>query len=251
MAAEIITMDSFGATDDDRGLGHSIDGIRSGLPMATTQMPTNQAREDVSLPGFGRFGNFFLRADVWPAVLLTVGGMGWHLWRLRLPQAAMRATWRWEFFFVCLLLAGIRFCHLLVCAFVRACCVDKYRIPPLRRSYWPWAVGMIALGAIAGQFQWPLKLGFLLSRPAMDRLADAALADPDSASSLAGQYAGVYPVTKVEVLGDTVVLHTSRAPPPNSMTFRTVSVSDPLDNHGFVRMPRQPRTCAESTVIGL
>jgi hypothetical protein len=44
----------------------------------------------------------------------------------------------------------------------------------------------------------------------MDRIANAALADPDNAHLLARRWAGVYFITDVEVIGETVVLYTGK-----------------------------------------
>jgi hypothetical protein len=56
-------------------------------------------------------------------------------------------------------------------------------------------------------WQLPMQAAFLLSRSALDRVADKALADPAKAYQLAGRWAGLYRIAGVKVLGSTVVLY--------------------------------------------
>jgi len=53
----------------------------------------------------------------------------------------------------------------------------------------------------------PMQIAFRLSRTAIDRMADSALADPENANQLAGRWAGLYRIGEVEVIGKTVVLY--------------------------------------------
>jgi hypothetical protein len=90
-----------------------------------------------------------------------------------------------------------------------------------RRWFILWLI-MIAAGTdVMIELQLPMLLSFLVSRPALDRIANKALADPTNADALADQRAGLYRITGVEVIGNTVVLY----------------VGKERGNYGFARVP--------------
>jgi hypothetical protein len=76
-----------------------------------------------------------------------------------------------------------------------------------RMWFWPWLLGIAVGTYLMVYHQVPLYVSFLVSRPNLDRLADEALADPPNAPRLAGRWAGLYRISGVEVLGNTVVLY--------------------------------------------
>jgi hypothetical protein len=76
-----------------------------------------------------------------------------------------------------------------------------------RRRFWPWLLVVAAGTFIMLESQTPMHVSFLLSRSALDHMADEALADPANAQRLAGRWAGLYRINGVEVIGNTVVLY--------------------------------------------
>jgi hypothetical protein len=146
--------------------------------------------------------------------------MIWNLWPLHSPTQAMVATWYYRFYFMCLLIPAVRF----VQVFARVCREAHYAVPPgalkSRRWYWPWMLLIIAGGVTAAEMQGPMYVAFFLSRPVMDRIADAALQDPVNAHELSGQWAGVYRIRSISILDKTVVLY----------------LDGPLRSYGYVRL---------------
>jgi hypothetical protein len=76
-----------------------------------------------------------------------------------------------------------------------------------RRRFWPWFLGIAAATQLMLWSELPMHISFLLSRPALDDIADEALDDPANAHLLAGRWAGLYRVSGAEVIGNTVVLY--------------------------------------------
>lgn len=83
----------------------------------------------------------------------------------------------------------------------------------------------------------------------MDRLADAALADPANARLLAGRRAGVYRIDRVELIGNTVVLYTDnswgehafvRAPGAKSDNIHGLPSEDKDDPRFYKDLPKGP-----------
>jgi hypothetical protein len=76
-----------------------------------------------------------------------------------------------------------------------------------RHWFWP-CLFLVGFGTrFMIQSEIPMKVAFRVSRPALDRMADAALADPKNASLLADRWAGLYQIRAIEVIGNTVVLY--------------------------------------------
>jgi len=90
-----------------------------------------------------------------------------------------------------------------------------------RRRCWPWLLGIAAGTCIMVVSELPLHISFFVSRPWLDRIADEALADPANAHLLAGRVAGLYQISGVEVIGNTVVLY----------------IGKDRGNYGFARVP--------------
>ena len=148
--------------------------------------------------------------------------MAYYLWVLRLPAESIRASWYWEFYFFCLLLFGLRAPQKML----RWLLIGWWPLPQeSRRWFLPWISAIIVLGSMAAENRWPLKLAVYLSRPAFDRLADEAIADPNNASSLSGRWVGLYRIGGVQVVGTNLV---------------ALHLRSERGNYGFLRMPNGP-----------
>jgi hypothetical protein len=190
---------------------------------ATRHMNENQA--DSSDTSIGWWASWWLRADPWPVLLLAIILMLGCIWEYSSPTWAMVGLAYPENFcfgsFLFSLVAACRGVQILL----RDTFEARLGIPSnpyrSRRWFWPWLL-LIAAGTYGTlNSQVLMNLGFILSRPALDDLADQAVADPGKATRLAGRWAGVYYISKVEVTSKTVILYTgSRA-----------------ENDGFVRAP--------------
>jgi hypothetical protein len=86
----------------------------------------------------------------------------------------------------------------------------RLKTPYRPRLLWPWLLVIATATRIMLHYEVPLRIGFRLSRPALERLAEEALADPANSSDLAGRWAGVYQIAGVEIIGKTVVLYVGR-----------------------------------------
>ena len=156
-----------------------------------------------------RWTRWRLRAPQWPFLLAAVLFGGYFFWRYHSPAVAMDGLCYIEDF--CLaalffgLLAVIRGAQVLV----RYSTELTYRTPHqfLRFRSWclPWLFLIAAVIYFGIGEQWPLRVSFWWSRPGLDRLANKALADPDNAHHLAGQWAGLYRIADVEVSGSNVI----------------------------------------------
>jgi hypothetical protein len=166
-----------------------------------------------------------LRAPWWPYVLAAVLFGCWYFWRYRSPTVAMVGWTAVEDFWLAALffglLAGLRGYQVLVryCAEIE--CGVPHQFFRLRSWCMPWLF-LIAAGIYFGiGEQWPMRVCFWCSRPALDHLANEALADPPNAQLLAGQWAGLYRIEGVRVLGASVVLY----------------LDEDEGNYAFVRAP--------------
>ncbi len=171
---------------------------------------------------------WWLRADPWPMLVLALALMCGYFWVYRSPTVAM-VSLRYYFdfcigsFLFSLLAAGRGFQLIL-----RSSYVTRLRLRSgeyqSRRWFWRWFLGIAAGTFLMLWTQLPMYVSFLLSRPALDRLANEALADPGKAHPLAGRWSGLYEISGVEVIGNTVVLYIGR----DKGTF------------GFARVPGAP-----------
>jgi hypothetical protein len=167
-----------------------------------------------------------LRAPQWPFLLAAVLFGGYFFWEYRSPAIAVNLLSHiGGFFFGALffgLLAVVRGAQVLV----RYSTELTYRTPHqfLRFRSWclPWLFLIAAVIYYGVGEDWPMRISFWWSRSALDRLANKALADPDNAHLLAGQWAGVYRIVSVEVIGSTVILY----------------LDEDKRSEGFVREPR-------------
>jgi hypothetical protein len=156
----------------------------------------------------GRWAGWWLRADPRPLLLLALLLSLAFCWVYRCPTVAMVGpAYHYDFWlgsFLFGLLAAGRCVQLLACNAYEARLGARSRS---RRRFWPWLAVLAAGTYLLLWLQLPMQAGFLVSRPALDGLADEALADPAKAHLLAGRWAGLYRVAGVEVLGKTVVLY--------------------------------------------
>jgi hypothetical protein len=144
-------------------------------------------------------------------LLLALVLMFRYFWVYRSPTVAMVGlAYYYDFClgsFLFGLLAGCRVVQLLVRNSYEARLKGGSGACRSRRWFWPWLL-LVAAGTYFMLWsQLPMHVAFLLSRPALDRMADEALADPANAHLLAGRWAGLYPISGVEVIGNTVVLY--------------------------------------------
>jgi hypothetical protein len=151
------------------------------------------------------------------------------LWHYRTPRLAMTAlalcmeVCSIGPFFV-LLLNAPRFAQLGLRRYIESRLWLPQRVIQKQHPFWPYLVAIIVFGIVAIQMQIPLKVASYLSESAFDELADAALADPENADQLANRWAGLYPISGVEVIGKTVVLY----------------VGLDRGSYGFARVPDAP-----------
>ena len=174
--------------------------------MSAVETSTGQTRQALHQPG--KLALFFLRGNPWPAVLWSTFLLFCAFWRLRLPQSAMGAPALPEFLATApILMIGGRVTQL----FLRSVFQGIYGLSSIelrsRRWFWPYFTGLVMFGYFAVSGRWPLGLGFAMSRSAMDRVADQALADPARASRFVGQRVGPYEIKGVQVVGETVLLY--------------------------------------------
>lgn len=174
----------------------------------------------------GRWASWWLRADRWPLVLLALLFMLSYFWVYRSPTVAMVALAYYDDFclgsFLFGLLASGRGLQLLVRNYYESRLGVDSSACRTRRWFWPWLLLIAAGTCFMLWSRFPMHAAFLLSRPALNRIADEALADPANAHLLAGRWAGLYPISGVEVIGNTVVLY----------------LGQDKGTYGFARVPR-------------
>src|SRR5262249_54266349 len=155
------------------------------------------------------------------ALTLALG----YFWVYRSPEVAMVGLNYYSDFCLGSVLFGLFVAARGAQFLVRNWCAARFGIDshafPSRRL-WPWLLAVTAGTYLMVAFELPLRVSFSLSRPALDRIADEALADPDNAHRLASRWAGLYQIAGVEVIGKTVVLYLGK----NGGSY------------GFVRVPR-------------
>jgi hypothetical protein len=196
----------------------------------------------------GRLGGWCVRANPAPSILFAAAVLTHYLWLMRQPSVSLVALESTYAFgqMALLLPAGRIFQRFLVRGYE-----IYYDIPAglyrSNRQFWPWAVLFLGTAVGAKHYELPMQAGFLISRPAMDRLADAARADPTNAYLLKGSWAGVYQVVKVEVIGEAVVILTSQnrsdygfiyAPGAHSDLIRSSSENGENDENSYKSFPK-------------
>jgi hypothetical protein len=161
-------------------------------------------------------------------------------------------TWRyyddfcWGFFLFGLLSAG-RAIQVLLRSFCQACYGIPPSVFPTRHWVWPlpFIVGVATFFMVRSEL--PMRVSFLLSRPALDAVADEALADPVNAHLLAGRQAGLYRIAGVEVIEKTVIIYVGKdkgefgfarvpGPAPDLIFNSPSSANDP---HHWPAFPEQ------------
>jgi hypothetical protein len=166
--------------------------------------------DDTGRP-ISRWTSWWLRADPWPVLLLALFLMFGYFWIYRSPTVAMVGlAYYYDFClgsFLFALLAGGRGVQLLIRNSYEARLKVGSGAWRSRRWFWPWLLFIAAGTYFMLWSQLPMHVAFLLSRPELDRMADEALADPANAHLLGGRWAGLYPISGVQVIGNTVVLY--------------------------------------------
>lgn len=186
-------------------------------------MAVDKSERSRSMTLCGRAGRWLI-VSPWPllvAALLLMAGYGWVY---SSPRVAMLGLAYYSDFcigsFLFLFLAASRGTQINARKFYE----KRSGIPCRRRFdglFWP-ALLAVAIGTyFMVSEQIPMRVGFWLSRSALDRLADEALADPANAPRLASRLAGVYWIDGVEVIGNSVVLH----------------IGSDKGSYGFARVP--------------
>jgi hypothetical protein len=173
-----------------------------------------QKCEAVSVHPVGRRAGWWLRADPWPLLLLALALPLGYFWAYRSPTVAMVGLAYYHDFCLGSFLFGLLAAGRVVQLLVRGECELRLGVVSKalrsRRRFWPWLLGVAAGTSLMLDWQVPMYVSFRLSRPALDALADEALADPANAHRLAGRRAGLYRIAGAEVLGRTVVLYLDR-----------------------------------------
>jgi hypothetical protein len=181
--------------------------------------------EDASRRPAGRFAHWCLRADPWPLLLLALALAGGYCWTYRCPTRALVGLAYYEDFCAGFVLFGLlaagRCAQLLVRGELATRLGTDDGVARSRRWFLPWLVLIAAGTFLVVRWELPLLVSFHLSRPALDRLANEALADPAQAQRLSGRWAGLYRIVGVEVIGKTVVLY----------------LGDDRGSYGFARVP--------------
>jgi hypothetical protein len=159
----------------------------------------------------GRWGPWRLRAPAWPILLLALALAAGYFWVYRTPTVSMVGL---NYYFdFCLgsflfgLLAASRGIQLLWRNTLAARLGSRACASRSSRWFWAWLFLIAAGTCWMVDCRIPMRLSFAISGPPLDHIADEALADPEKAHLLAGQWAGLYHIDGVEVIGDTVVLY--------------------------------------------
>jgi hypothetical protein len=197
-----------------------------------------QGEYAVKLPP-GRLARFCLRAHPWPFILLALSLSAAYCWVYRTPAVAMVALNYFGDFcmgsFLFTLIAAGRRIQLQVRNQCEIHLNVRHKMFRSRHWFWPWLL-VISVGTFwLVRSELPMRLAFLVSRPALDHMADEALADPANAHRLAGRWAGLYQVAGVEVIGKTVVVY----------------VGTDRGSYGFIRAPGAPADLINNGAQGI
>jgi hypothetical protein len=151
-----------------------------------------------------------LRAPWWPYVVLAMLFGCWYFWKYRSPAVAMKHMTPLDDYLLAVLFFGLlaimRGAQVLVRISTEIACGASHQFFRLRNWCMPWLFLIAAVIYFGIGEQWPMRVGFWLSCPAFDRLANEALADPPKAYLLRGRWVGLYYIDKVEVSSSTVAL---------------------------------------------
>jgi hypothetical protein len=177
-------------------------------------MANQQKSVDASGRRIGRWASWWLSADPWPVLLLALFLMLGYFWEYGSPTVAMVGlAYYFDFCvgsFAFGLLAAVRGVQVLVRNSYEARLGMDSSACRSRRRFWLWLFVIAGTTYLMLWSQLPMRAAFLFSRPALDRMADEALADPANAHLLAGRWAGAYAISGVEVIGNTVVLYVGK-----------------------------------------
>jgi hypothetical protein len=167
----------------------------------------------VNLP-IGRWARWCLRADPRPLLVLALALPLWYFWEYRSPAAAMVAVTYCVGACFGMVLFGLLAAGRGVQLFLRSSCAARCQVDPAlfrcRSRFWTPFILIAAVTFLMVLFCVPLRLAFLVIRPALDRVAERALADSAYAESMADEWAGVYRIAGVKVIGRTVVMYVGK-----------------------------------------
>lgn len=169
-----------------------------------------QLKSENSRRPIGPWASWWLRAEPWPLLVFALALMLGYFWAYRSPTVAkVGLAYRFDFchFFFFGMLAAGRGVQLAV----RKSIADDFGVDPRafqpRRRFWSWLCVIAALTILMLWLELPMHISFLFSRPRLDAIADEELSEPANVHLLAGQWGGLYRVSGVEVIGNTVVLY--------------------------------------------
>ncbi len=172
----------------------------------STFNPTRQA--------IGRLSRFALAAPVWPVLLIATVTFPWYFWKLREPHVSCNPPHLFEdvglLLLTCLAVSIPRLLQLVLRLAIRDRFGAAAFLVHLRSRWpaWPFILTLLVIALMTLARQWPLTWAFNLSQPALDALADQALANPSSANTIAATKVGLFRIESVEVRGRQVILYT-------------------------------------------
>src|SRR5947209_2430387 len=138
--------------------------------------------EDAAARSLGRFTSWCLRADPRPLLVLALVVMLVYLWRYRCPALAMVARAYYEDFCFGLFLFAVVAAGRAVQRLLRNSCEARFGLQTgafrSPRWFWSWLLLIGAGTLFLIQSQLPMHISFLVSRAALDAIADEALAHP-------------------------------------------------------------------------
>lgn len=161
-----------------------------------------------ALPIGGMTG-LMLRAIPWLNIWLTLAVMLLFIWWSRNPFPSMVGLF-YPFFFLfgCLPIVLLRVLQTLI----RRALEMKLGLEPNRlktgSSFRYFFIPIVTVTWLIIYSQLPLGLAFDWSQTSLDRMADEALANPDDLERFCGRWAGLYAISHVEIIGQTVLLRT-------------------------------------------
>jgi hypothetical protein len=144
-----------------------------------------------SSPQNSRWSSWCLRADPWPLLLAALLAMVTAFWQYRLPQSAMYAL-----VYVATFVLGVAFLTLLTLTRGLQGGLRTYYerrvnvhgdLRQANRRFWSWLLIIVIATSVSIWARLPLEVGFLISRPALNQIADEALAHPDQLIQLTGR----------------------------------------------------------------
>ena len=184
-----------------------------------------KSEDDAGYP-IGRWAGWWLRATPWPLLLVALVLMFGYFWVYRSPTVAMVGSAYYHDFCLGSFLFGLLAVGRGVQLAVRNSYETRFGVRSgvcrSRSRFWLWLLVIAAATYLMLWSELPMHISFMLSRPALDRIADEARNDPANEHLLAGRWAGLYRIDGVEVMGNTVVLY----------------IGKDKGSYGFARVPK-------------